>query len=150
RRVSRGTPGIGCWADITPTGSWAKSALAAHDILVGRELDQADRTAGVHSVGRDADFRAQAELAAIGELRAGIVHDDGAVDFPQEPLGGGGVAGDDRFGVLAAEAGDVTYGASHAVDCGDADDRLQIFGAPILLCGRPRPRVALLHFAIAA
>src|SRR5262252_1045283 len=93
RRVSRGTPGIGWYAEIKAQSSWAKRTLAAHDVLVGRELDQADWPAGMHAVGRDADLGAQAELAAVGELGAGVVHDDGAVDLPQEALGGGGVVG---------------------------------------------------------
>src|SRR5690349_17214411 len=94
RRVSRGTPGIGWYAEIKAQSSWAKRTLAAHDVLVDRELDQADRPAGMHAVGRDTDLGAEAELAAIGELRRGIVHDDGAVDFFQEPVGGDGIAGD--------------------------------------------------------
>src|SRR4029453_2532445 len=97
RGVSRGTPGIGWSAEVTPRSSWAKSALAAHDVLVGRELDQADRPARMHAVGRDDDLRAQTELAAVGELRAGVVHDDGAVDFGEEAPRRRLVAGDDRF-----------------------------------------------------
>ena len=37
--------------------------------------------AGMHAAGRDADLGAHAELAAIGELRRGIVEHDGAVDL---------------------------------------------------------------------
>src|SRR5437867_2715837 len=107
RAVSRGTPGIGWSADVTPSHSRAQGTLAAHDVLVGRELDQADWPTRVHAVGRDADLRAQAELAAVGELGAGIVHDDGAVDLVQESVGRGLVVGHDRFGVLTAEVRDV-------------------------------------------
>ena len=38
--------------------------------------------------GGDADLRPEAELAAVGELRAGIVQHDRTVDLAQEPGGG--------------------------------------------------------------
>jgi len=36
---------------------------------------------------RDTDFGAQPELAAVGELRRGVVHHDGTVDTGQEAFG---------------------------------------------------------------
>jgi len=51
-----------------------------HEILEARQLFEADGAARVHLARGDADLRAHAELAAVGELGRGIVHDDGAVD----------------------------------------------------------------------
>ena len=43
-------------------------AVAAHDPLVGAQLAQPHGAAGVEFAGGDADFRAEAEFAAVGEL----------------------------------------------------------------------------------
>ena len=59
---------------------------AADQILERAELLEADRTAGVELAGRDTDLAAEAELAAIGELRRGVVQQDGAVDLVEEAL----------------------------------------------------------------
>ncbi len=104
----------------------------------------------MHTVGRNADLRAEAELGAVGELRAGIVHDDRAVDLGEEALGRRRVVGHDRLGVLAAPARDVADGAADAVDRSDRDDRRQVLGAPVLVGGGQRLGIALLHLAVAA
>src|SRR5712671_3513640 len=49
---------------------------AAHAILEAGELLDADRAARVEAAGRNADLGAEAELAAVGELRGGIVQHD--------------------------------------------------------------------------
>ena len=71
----------------------------AHHIFIGGEFLDAGGAAGVKTARGDADFRAETELAAIGELRRGVVHDDGAVDFGKEPLRRRFVFRDDGFGV---------------------------------------------------
>ena len=53
----------------------------AHHVFEARQLLGAHRAAGVQAVGRDADLRAHAELAAVGELGRGVVQHDAAVDF---------------------------------------------------------------------
>jgi hypothetical protein len=73
---------------------------AAYHVLVARQLLHAHRTARVEFVRADADFRAHAEFAAVGELRGRIVQHDGAVDPGQKPLCRAGVVGDDALGVL--------------------------------------------------
>ena len=62
-------------------------ARAVHDIFEGRELLDAHRPAGMEAPGGDADLSPHAELAAVGELRGGIVQHDGAVDAREEFLG---------------------------------------------------------------
>ena len=51
---------------------------------------------------RDADFRPEPELSAIGELGRGIVEHDRAVDLAEESLGRAAILGNDRVGVLRA------------------------------------------------
>ena len=59
-------------------------AVAAHLVLEARQLLDADRAARVHLAGCDADLAAEAEFAAIGELRRGVDEDDGRVDSIEE------------------------------------------------------------------
>src|SRR5687768_8169564 len=47
-------------------------AVAGHDVLVGRQLAQPARAAGVEPVRTDADFRAQAQLEPVVEPRARV------------------------------------------------------------------------------
>src|SRR3546814_1145491 len=68
-----------------------------------RQLFDADRPARVHAAGGDADLRPHAELAAVGELRRGVVQHDGGIDLGHEPLGGAHVVGEDRVGVRSEE-----------------------------------------------
>src|SRR3954470_16257121 len=75
-------------------------AGAADDIFENRELFDADRPARVQLTGADADLRAHAEFAAIGELRRRIVHDDGGVERGQEALCSPVILRDDGFRVL--------------------------------------------------
>ena len=82
---------------------------------------------------RDADLRAHAELAAVGELGGRVDHDDGAVDPVEEGFGRLRVLGDDGLGVLGAMAGDVGDGRVDAVDHGHRDDGVQVFGFPVLV-----------------
>jgi len=51
----------------------------------------------------DADFCAHAELAAIGELGGGVVHEDGAVQLVEEAFDRGWVLGEDGVCVVGAE-----------------------------------------------
>src|ERR1700679_2761869 len=83
---------------------------AAYHVLVARQLLHAHGTARVKFVRADADFRAHAEFAPVGELRRRILQNDGAVDPGQKPLRCGGVVGDDALGVLRAVAADVFGG----------------------------------------
>jgi hypothetical protein len=70
----------------------------------------------VELAGGDADLRAEAELAAVGELGRGVHQHDRAVDLAEEPFGAAGVLGDDRVGMVRAVAVDVVDRALDAVD----------------------------------
>src|SRR6476469_8600789 len=83
----------------------------ANPVLEAGQLLDADRPARMHTAGGDADFGAHAELAAVGELRRGVVEDDGAVDFGHELVGRGLIRRDYRIGVMRAVMFDV-------IDCG--------------------------------
>ena len=57
---------------------------AADAIFEGGELLDADRAARMHAAGGDADLGAEAELAAVGELRRGVVQHDRGIDLAEE------------------------------------------------------------------
>src|SRR5947209_10802118 len=74
------------------------------DLIFERgQLLGTDRTARVELARRNADLAAEAELAAVGELRRRVPQHDCAVDAAQEMIRGGGVLGDDSLGVASAE-----------------------------------------------
>ncbi len=56
-------------------------SVAVHAIFKRAELLDANRPARMHASRRNADLRAEAELAAVGELGRGVVQHNGAVDF---------------------------------------------------------------------
>src|SRR4029077_8976075 len=86
------------------TGSRTDLAASADAIFERGELFDADRPARVQAAGGDADLGAEAELAAVGKLRRGIMQHDGRVDLRQERLRSLGVIGDDGVGVVRAVA----------------------------------------------
>ena len=59
---------------------------AVNAIFEARQLLGADRAAGVEFAGGNADLRAEAELAAIGELRRCVVQHDRGIDLVEEFL----------------------------------------------------------------
>jgi hypothetical protein len=77
-----------------------------HPIFEGAELLGADRAAGVHAAGGDADLGAEAEFAAVGELGRGVVQHDRRVDLGEELLRRGAVFGDDIASTLTIRADD--------------------------------------------
>ena len=58
--------------------SGADLAGAGDDVFVGGEFFEAHGAAGVEFVGRDADFGAHAEFAAVGEAGRGVGVDAGS------------------------------------------------------------------------
>ena len=78
--------------------------VALDEVLERAELAQADRAARVQLLGRVADLRAHAELAAVGEARRRVDVDAGGVDAELERPRRRRVAGDDRLGVARAVA----------------------------------------------
>src|SRR3990170_1455229 len=92
--------------------AWAVSlgprlAAAQDDPLVGRDLAQADGTAGDGLLGGIDDLGAEAELGAVRELRARVHVDDGGVHFVQEAHRRRVVFRDDGVGVAGTVAVDV-------------------------------------------
>src|SRR6266566_8989227 len=69
-------------------------------ILETSQLFGADRAAGVKFPGGDADFRAEAEFAAVGKLRRRVMQHDCRIDLVEEFARGGFVLGHDRVRVL--------------------------------------------------
>src|SRR5262249_4742153 len=59
---------------------------AAYAVFEAGQLFDSDRSTGVEPSGGNADFGAEAELAAVGELRRRIVQHDRRVDLAQEFL----------------------------------------------------------------
>src|SRR5437773_12080782 len=66
---------------------------AVHAIFEAGELLGADWAAGMEFPGGDADLGAEAKLAAIGELRRGVVQHERGIDLVEEFFG--------RLGILA-------------------------------------------------
>ena len=50
--------------------------------------------------GGDADFRAEAEFAAVGELGRRVMQHDRRINLAEKPAGGGLVLGHDRVGMV--------------------------------------------------
>ena len=100
--------------------------------------------------GGNADLGAEAELAAIGELRRRITQHDGRVDFAQKFLRRFAVFGHDRIGMMRAIAFDMRDRGVDAIDHPRGDNGIQIFGAPILLGRGFDAPVHRLHRRVAA
>ena len=77
-------------------------ARAAHAIFEDRGLLNSHGSARMQPSGGDADFSAEAEFAAVGELRRGVVQHDREVDPGEEFLRRRLVGGDDRIGMVGA------------------------------------------------
>src|SRR5260221_7806672 len=75
---------------------------AVNAILEAGQLFGADRAAGVELAGGNADLGTEAELAAIGKLRRGVVQHDRGIDLVEELFRGLVVLGHDRVGVVRA------------------------------------------------
>src|SRR5580658_10663094 len=90
-----------------PDLSRPRLPVAADAVLETGELFDADGAARVQPAGGDADLGAEAEFAAVGELRRGVMQHDRRIDLAQEFLRYDLVLGDDRVGVVRAVALDV-------------------------------------------
>ena len=104
----------------------------------------------MHAARGDADLGAEAELAAIRELRRGIVQHDRAVDLRQKARRRRRVGGDDRIRVVRTVALDMRDGLVQPCHHLRGDDAVEEFRAPVrLACGRDA-RVDRLHRPVAA
>src|SRR5205085_5693350 len=86
----------------TPMRSRPRLPGAADAIFEARQLLGANRSASMEFAGGNPDLGAEAELAAIGELRRCIVQHDRRIDLVEEFLCSPGVFGHDRVGVVRA------------------------------------------------
>src|SRR5215216_506032 len=123
---------------------------AVNAIFEARQLLGADRAAGVEFASGNPDLRAEAELAAIGELRRRVVQHDRGIDLAQEFPGRPDILGHDRIGVARAMVLNMRDRSVDAVDDTRGDDRVEILGIPIVVGRRLHPRVDLLHGVVAA
>ena len=62
--------------------------------------------------GGNADFRAEAELTAVGKLGGGIVHDDGAIDLVEKPRCSVRILGNDTVGMPRSVSSDGAMASS--------------------------------------
>ena len=106
-----------------------------HDVLVAGQLDEAAGAARVEFVGTDPNLRSQAQLAPIIKPGTGIHHHRRRIDRSCELASGGGVIGDDRFGVVRAILGDVVDGFLNRVDHAGRENEVEVFGAVVRLGG---------------
>src|SRR6185295_4746355 len=123
---------------------------AVNAIFEARQLLGADRAAGVEFAGGNPDLGAEAELAAIRELRRGVVQHDRGIDFAEEFLGSASVLRHDRVGMMRTMIVDMRERVIETVDDPRRDDRVFIFGVPILVGGGLHARIDLLHGVVAA
>src|SRR5688500_17663022 len=86
-----------CGAEMITGRSLADLAVSGDDVLGRGQLREAERATGVQLLRGDAEFRAEAELAAVGEPGGRVHHDRGAVDRGDEAAGRLLRAGDDRL-----------------------------------------------------
>ena len=84
RRIATASAGVNARARALRSRPRLPGAVDA--IFEARQLLGADRAAGMEFAGGDADLRAEAELAAVGELRRGVVQHDRRIDLVEEFL----------------------------------------------------------------
>src|SRR5437667_10542988 len=89
---------------------------AVHAIFEAGELLGADWAAGMEFPGGDADLGAEAKLAAIGELRRGVVQHDRGINLVEEFFRGFGILGHDCIGVMRAVIVDMRDRLFDAID----------------------------------
>src|SRR6266700_5731273 len=123
---------------------------AVDPIFEAGQLLGADRAAGVEFPGGDPDLSAEAELAAVGKLRRGVVQHDRRIDLVEELLSDFGVFGHDRVGMVRAVVMDMRDRLIDAVDNSCSDDGIFIFGVPVFLGRGLHPGVSALHGLVAA
>ena len=125
--------------DVTVIGDGAVGLLAVLSAKqLGAEriiLAEPHRTAGVELLRGDADLRAEAELAAVGEPGRGVRHDHGRVDFGEEALSAGVVVRDDRLGVVSGVLPDMGEGVVQIVHDAHGDVEAPVLRTPVLVRG---------------
>src|SRR5688572_10119191 len=116
---------------------------AFDDELVGTELGQAHRAAGVEAVGADADFGAVTELVSVREARTRVPIDGRAVDLREETPGGRFIGRDDGVAVARAVAIDRCDGDVERIDDPDCEHVVEKFRSIVRWCRGRRGNVFL-------
>src|SRR6185437_12536512 len=119
-------------------------------VFEDRQLLGADRPAGVEFAGGNADLGAEAEFSAVGELGRGVMQHDRRIDLVEKLARDSLVLGHDRIGVVRAMVVNMCDRGVDAIDHLGCDDRVLIFGVPVLLGGRLHPGIGGLHDLVAA
>src|SRR6186713_1022716 len=136
--------GMACAADcncISPVAAgawlWSRPRLpgAVNAIFKAGQLLGADRAAGVEFAGGNPDLGAEAELAAVGELRRCVVQHDRRIDLAEKPLRCMIVFRHDRIGMMRSVILNVGERRVEAVDDFCRDDGVLIFGVPVVVGG---------------
>src|SRR5215472_16773811 len=137
-------------ARITVTAALrSRLSGAAYAVFEAGQLFDSDRSTGVEPSGGNADLGAEAELAALGELRRRIVQHDRRVDLAQEFLRSLAIFGHDRVGMMRAIALDMRDRGIDAIDHPGGENGVEIFGAPVLLGRRLDAPIHRLHRGVA-
>src|SRR5438105_6441024 len=123
---------------------------AMDPIFEAGQLLGADRAAGVEFAGGNPDLGAEAELAAVGELRRGGVQQDPRSDLAAAPLRDVGVLGHDRVGMVRAVVMNMRDRFIDAVDNLCRDDGVFILGVPVFLRSGLHPDISALHGLLAS
>src|SRR5437016_8998737 len=131
-------------------GSRPRLPGAVDAILETSQLFGADRAAGVKFPGGDADFRAEAEFAAVGKLRRCVMQHDCRIDLVEEFARGGFVLGHDRVRVLRTVVVNMRDRFIDAVHHLRGDDGVLILGIPVFVGGRLHAGVGSLSGIVTA
>src|SRR5215469_6505685 len=115
--------------DRVTAASRPRLSGAAYAVFEAGQLLDSDRSTGVEPSGGNTDFGAEAELAAIGELRRRIMQHDRRVNLAQEFVRRLAIFGHDRVGMTRAITLNMCDCGIDAVDDPGGDDRVEIFGA---------------------
>src|ERR1700716_1597624 len=89
---------------------------AVNAVFEACQLLGADRSASMKFSGSNADFSAETELAAVGELGRSVVQHDRRIDLVEKLLRGAGVFGHNRIGVMRTVLLDVRDRPADAID----------------------------------
>ena len=134
----------GCRRQRLPWRSRAGLAGAVDHVFKRGQLLHPHRATGMKAARGNSNFRAHAEFAPIGVLGGGVMQNNGAVDFGQERLGGGG-------SVWHCDAGELSGGVDVHTSIADATKQQQekmikvffscifLYLLYLLFLGLPRP-----------
>src|ERR1700716_727414 len=122
-------------------GSRPRLPGAVDAVFETGQLLGADRATGVKFAGGDPDFRAEAEFAAVGKLGRCVMQHDRRIDLVEKFARDGFVFRHDRIGVLRTVVMNMRDRFLDAVDHFGGDDRVLVFGIPVVLGSGLHPEI---------